>query len=215
MSESNSACYGTLPWCVILILILVLGIPWAERRRKRDIGKVENQLGFRYQNRRYSVEHRGREFQLWDHSKSYGGRGEFTSPDYLPFTRIKTSIEKKEGIYLLLKPAGLIGQIIAAIGIQGIAIGMLSIDENFLMISKPKDVGKQLLYTPNILEQVFVFNPTILRIRLDVLLFEQAGYLKRKSRDYYLSLFDLLCDIAEIMESFDKLSNYLGNPTNE
>ena len=110
---------------------------------------------------------------------------------------------------------GLIGQIIAAIGIQGIAIDMLSIDENFLMISKPKDVGKQLLYTPNILEQVFVFNPTILRIRLDVLLFEQAGYLKRKSRDYYLSLFDLLCDIAEIMESFDKLSNYLGNPTNE
>ena len=189
------------PWCTILILILVFGIPWANRRRKREIRKTGDRLGFSYQKGRYSVEHQERDFQLRSHTKSRGELGEFTSPDYIPFTRITTPIENPKGYYLWLKSTGFFGSLISIIWNHGLGLGPLRIDENFLMISKPKDLGERLLFIEDFTNQVLKTNLTTLRVRGTELFFEKKGDLHKKSKEYYLSLFDLLCDIADAVES--------------
>lgn len=201
MSEFSGACL----WFVILILILVVGLPWAIRRSSQGYRELGDRLGFGYRNGRVTGEYRGRVFTLSFERRGRSSHDDFTVTDNTKiYMRIQTSVRNQKGNYLLLKPAGLLKKVISSMGTQAVETGHEDFYKRYTIKSQPEDFGQHLLDDTNFQQQILQAHPTLLRLDKNQILMEREGIDWKKSREYYFSLFDLLCDIAKNIESLTK-----------
>jgi hypothetical protein len=92
----------------------------------------------------------------------------------------------------------------SAVGAHVDYLGQAAIDKKYTVKSHPEDFAKQLFELTELSSHILSTQLTILRVSRNELLFEREGFERKASSIYYFDLFDLVCDIADEVESITK-----------
>ena len=176
-----------------------------DKRAETRWYKLAERLDFTYQSRRsplfrYALDgkvigiHRGRSIEF--EKKSTGG-GEYSAR--IDYTRIVTYLENPSNKFALVKPKGILGKTLDAVGSKDVSSE--EFHRQFSTKSRPDDFASTVLASPELRGRLLQVGMNLLRLSGSELKLEVFGFDFKGTKNSYDYRFDLLCDVADSVEA--------------
>jgi len=139
--------------------------------------------------------YRGRALRLDAFARRHGTR------DVTRYTRIALAVNNRAGVVLTLRREGVFSPIAKALGVEDIRLGDAEVDRRFIIQSRPATFAATLFAARDLRQRLLqVRAPHLVAVEAAELRLEQVEVSIEKDVDSWVSLFDLVSDLAEQVE---------------